>query len=334
MINKYYEKFKVFMKENYKFLIAIITIVLLFTIELPYVVYTPGGSIDLTDRVEVENGYKSEGSLSMAYVSMIKGNIPFLLLSYILPNWDIVPTKELKPSNETLDEMIESDQIALKEAQNNALYAAFSLANKKIEVKNKTNHLIYLSEEAKTDLKLFDEIISMNGKKIEHLDTVKEVVSGLKVGDEVTFEILRKGEKLEKHATVYQSEDGLKVGLSIKTTYEYVTDPKVDMTSKSSESGPSGGLMTALSIYNQLVEEDITGGKKIIGTGTIDQDGAVGEIGGIKYKILGAVKKKADIFLVPEKNYEEAVKVKQEEDLSIQLISVKNLEEAIKAIKN
>ena len=91
--------------------------------------------------------------------------------------------------------------------------------------------------------------------------------------------------------------------------------------------------MMALSLYNSLIEEDITKGRKIIGTGTIDLNGNVGEIGGVKYKLIGAVKKKADIFLVPEGNYEEAVKVKNEKGYDIRLISVKTLEEAIEALK-
>ncbi|MCI8575863.1 MAG: hypothetical protein HFI09_05270, partial [Bacilli bacterium] len=102
--------------------------------------------------------------------------------------------------------------------------------------------------------------------------------------------------------------------------------------SKSSESGPCGGLMNALAIYNALVEEDITKGKKIIGTGTIDRDGTVGDIGGVKYKLLGAAKKKADIFLVPEKNYDEAIQVKNENHLDIRVISVRTLEEALAAL--
>ena len=90
--------------------------------------------------------------------------------------------------------------------------------------------------------------------------------------------------------------------------------------------------MNALAIYNALVEEDITKGKKIIGTGTIERDGTVGDIGGVKYKLLGASRKKADIFLVPEKNYDEAIQVKNDQDLDIRIISVRTLEEAIAAI--
>lgn len=333
MFNKFYEKIKTFMRENWKFLLSLFLIIFLFTFELPYVIYTPGGTIDLSDRIEVTNGYEAEGSLSMAYVSMIKGNIPFLLFSYLMPNWDIVSTSQIKPENETLEEMIRADQISLVQGQNNAVYAAFQLAGKEVKVTSQTHHLVYLSEEADTDLKLFDEILTMNGQEIHDLDHVREIVRSQKVGDRVSFEVLCDGKKSTKYATVYDTSDGLKVGVSLSTTYEYETDPTVHFVSKSSESGPSGGLMNALAIYNALVEEDITHGKKIIGTGTIERDGTVGDIGGVKYKLLGAAKEKADIFLVPEKNYDEAIQVKNENHLDLRIISVRTLEEAIQAIK-
>lgn len=321
------------MRENFIFLLSVIAIVFAFTFELPYVIYTPGGSIDLSERITVEGGYESSGSFQMAYVSMMKGNIPFVLLSLLVPNWDLVRTSDLKPANESLDEMIESDRISMKQAQDNAVFAAFSLAGKEVLIESLVHHIVYISEDADTDLELFDELVSVNGQDIEDLESLQREVSKFHEGDEITFLVKADGEEKERHARVYQTEDGLKVGISITTTYEYKTDPHIEISTKNSESGPSGGLMMALSIYNSIVEEDITHGKIIIGTGTIDQEGHVGKIGGVKYKLLGASKKKADIFLVPEENYEEAIAVKKEENLDIRVISVSTLKEAIEAIR-
>ena len=91
--------------------------------------------------------------------------------------------------------------------------------------------------------------------------------------------------------------------------------------------------MTSLSIYNALVENDITKGRIIVGTGTIDILGNVGEIGGIKYKLLGAEKDNADIFLCPIDNYEEALAVASTNELNIKLIPVKTLKEAVAALE-
>ena len=102
---------------------------------------------------------------------------------------------------------------------------------------------------------------------------------------------------------------------------------KLDFSSK--EGGPSGGFMLSLAIYNRLTKEDITKSRKIAGTGTIDKDGNVGEIGGVKYKVMGANSGDADIFFVPEANYEEAIKYKEEKGFNLNIVKVSTLDDAI-----
>jgi len=97
-------------------------------------------------------------------------------------------------------------------------------------------------------------------------------------------------------ATLQEVEGRILVGVILTQVSEVKTDPKIEFHFSKSESGPSGGLMTALSIYNMLTEKDLTKGKTIVGTGTIELDGSIGSIGGVKYKLKGAVKKKAEIF--------------------------------------
>ena len=55
--------------------------------------------------------------------------------------------------------------------------------------------------------------------------------------------------------------------------------------------GPSAGLMFALSIIEVLGPDDLTAGAVVAGTGTLDRDGAVGAVGGIRQKILGATER-------------------------------------------
>ena len=93
--------------------------------------------------------------------------------------------------------------------------------------------------------------------------------------------------------------------------------------------------MTALTIYNYLVKEDITGGLDIAGTGTIEPDGSVGEISGIKYKLAGVVKEKMDIFIVPAgENYKEALKEKEKHNYDIKIVPVSTFEEALTYLEN
>jgi hypothetical protein len=70
--------------------------------------------------------------------------------------------------------------------------------------------------------------------------------------------------------------------------------------------GPSGGLMLALAFTGALNQGDLTGGRDVAGTGTIDRDGSVGEIGYVGYKVRGAAAAGAKVFLVPWGNADEA----------------------------
>ncbi len=333
MINKLYEKIKRFIVDNYKFLIALLVINLLFWVQLPYVIYAPGGAIDLSDRISVEDGYESDGKLQMAYVTMVKGSIPFLLASYIIPNWDIVPKSDVTYDNETLEQTIQMDKIDLQASQDCAVISAFNLANEEIEITDYHNTVTYIADEAQTDLELLDEIISVDDKKVESIDDYKEIVNDHQEGDILTLKVKRDEKEQEVKIKVYNTEYGLKTGIMFTTTYDYETKKEVKLKTKSSESGPSGGLMSALSIYDALVEEDLTKGKNIIGTGTIDEFGNIGQIGGVKYKLIGAVKNDAEVFIVPEENYEEAKKVATENNYDIIIITDKNLSGIVSQLK-
>ena len=73
---------------------------------------------------------------------------------------------------------------------------------------------------------------------------------------------------------------------------------------------------------------------KLAGTGTIEIDGTIGEVGGIKFKIIGAAKSKNDVFLVPKANYQEAIKTVKDNKLKLKIISVDNIEDAIEKLSN
>ena len=103
---------------------------------------------------------------------------------------------------------------------------------------------------------------------------------------------------------------------------------------KENESGSSRGLICALEIYNKITESDLTKGKVIAGTGSIDENGKVGAISGVKYKLKGAVSNKADVFIVPTKNYEEALKIKEENNYNITIIEADNLHNVIDKLNN
>jgi len=333
MFTKIYESIKKFIKENYKGLIALILIFLIFYIELPYSIYTPGGAVNLNERITIKEEYETEGSFNMAYVSMIKGSIPFLMLSKVFPDWEIVKKENITIEDESMDELLERERLYLQESIDNAVINAYKKANKEIKITSVNNSVSYISDEAKTNLKIGDNIISVNGIKINSLKELKLIIEKLDDKEKVNLKITRNNKERDAYATTYKTEDGIKIGVMLIATYDYDVNPNVEVKSKSSEAGSSGGLMMTLTIYNKLIEEDITKGKKIVGTGTIDIEGNVGEIGGVKYKLIGAVKNDAEVFICPEANYEEAVRVAKEKDYNIKIISAKTFDEVIDKLK-
>jgi PDZ domain-containing protein len=89
--------------------------------------------------------------------------------------------------------------------------------------------------------------------------------------------------------------------------------------------GPSAGLMWALGLYDLLTEGELTGGRVVAGTGTIDTTGAVGPIGGIEQKVEAAERAGAEVFLVPRENFHAAQGVADD----LQLVPVGSFEEAL-----
>jgi PDZ domain-containing protein len=93
--------------------------------------------------------------------------------------------------------------------------------------------------------------------------------------------------------------------------------------------GPSAGLMFALGIYDKLTPGDLTGGRFIAGTGTIDPEGHVGPIGGIQQKMVAARDAGATVFLTPTKNCGDAVAAAPK---GLRLVRVDTLHGALQAL--
>ena len=305
-------RIKTFFKENWKFLIFLLLFYLVMSYELPYAIYAPGGAINMSERVKGDNLYSEEGSISMTYVNMIKATVPYYALSHVIANWDLVPKNTVTYDNTSLKDTVEIDKIYMQEAISNAQKVAYDNAGIKYTIKNSKNLVTYISTKSDTQLKYGDEILSIDDVKVNTLKDMQNYISTKNIDDKVTIKYLRDGKENSNTVTLIDLNGEPKVGISIATVNEYSTNYNIEVKTKSSESGPSGGLMTALEIYNKITVEDITKGHKIMGTGTIELDGTVGEIGGVKYKLMGAVSKGADIFICPYENYEEALKVKNE----------------------
>lgn len=335
MINKIYVEMKNFIKENY--LVLLFGIVFMATIlyPLPYYIYTGGGTINVKDKIHIENK-ETKGDFNLCYVEQINANIPTFLLSKLLSNWDSVSKEEVSLNDkEDIKDIYKRDKIYLEEANQNAIFVAYKKAGKSVNILDKHLYIIYLEEDSDTDLKIGDDILEIDGSKIDSLADISKILDSYEVGSKLNIKVKRNGKEMMKYAIVHEKDDRKLIGIALTSIYDYEVDPKITFTFSNSESGPSGGFMVTIAIYNQLIDNDISNGLKIAGTGTIDIEGNVGSIGGVKYKLKGAVDSKSDIFLVPAgENYEEAIKYKKKYHYDIKIIGISTFEEAIEKLEN
>ncbi len=322
-------KIKEFLKNNIKYILILVIVGIIANYPLPYYIEAPGGTIDITNRIDIDGGYVSKGSLNLLYVTEYRGNVMTYLMGLVLPNFDIEKQEERQISNESAQDIYIRNRVMLENSIDNATILAYRHANKTVNITGYNN--VILANYNDNDLKIGDNIISIDNVKVSNLIDIKNELDKKEANQTITIGIRRDN---KEHSFKVKLDDEKKLGIIVQTDYEYELDPEINIKFKTSESGSSGGLMLALSIYNAITSEDITHGLKVAGTGTIDIEGNVGEIGGVKYKIMGAVRNKMDLVFVPAANYDEAMEVKKEHNYDIDIIKVNTFEEALNYLNN
>ncbi len=325
MINKVYDNIVKIIRENIKFIIFMIILFLVFTYQLPYYIQAPGGVINVSNRVTLEEMYEVEGQFKMAYVLSIEATLPTLIIAHFNNNWDIF--KEEAVVRDEKEEFV--NKILLEEANTNAVIVAYNKALEEVIISDEKVYVTHIFEEANTTLELGEQILAVDDILIDNKEHLFEVLSNYQLGDTIKI----KTNNGVKESTLIESNDRVIIGIQVAETKNIETTNKIEFDFKSSESGPSGGLIMSLSIYNYLIEEDITKGLNIVGTGTIDEFGNVGAIGGVEYKIKAAIKNDADFFFLPLSNYEEANEVVTNEKLDIKLVPVSTIDEALEYLR-
>ena len=334
MFKKFLKSVKEFVVEEYKFLICMAVFYIVCTFPVNYYIVIGGGVSDVGERIEVQNKTESKGSFNLTYVSELKGTVMTYALSYVIPTWDRESMSDYKYSeSEDYSDIEFRGELDLESTNGSATKVAYELAGKTYKEISSKMYVIGIFDEYESEFKIRDELLEINGVVCESMKHCSEYIQTLEVGKNIPVKVIRDGKEKEITSKLYKEGDRKVFGIALQTSKKYETDPKVSIKFNAGEAGPSGGLMTTLEIYDQLVDEDLTKGLVIAGTGTVDDEGNVGEIGGVKYKVLGAVDGDADVFLVPAgDNYKEAVAVKEEKKLDIEIIEVKSVEEAIEKL--
>lgn len=317
---------------------AVIILLLSSFYYLPYYVSKPGLAKELEPIVKVENGFKEEGRFMLTTVRMGKANVYSYVIAKLNPYQEIYKMNEIRRENETDEEYNVRQLHLMATSKQSAIETAYKKAN--IPIQYKYNGIFVLNVKprmpADGKLKAGDRIFKVDGKEFESSEQFIQYVSEKNEGDQVIFTIKRQDKTSEVKISLQKLQETGKVGVGIALVddKQIIVSPNVTINSEDI-GGPSAGFMFSLEIYNQLVEEDLTRGYQIAGTGTIDSNGNIGRIGGIEQKIVAADKAGAEIFFAPhenganDSNYSAAVKTANDIGSDMKIIPVDTFDEAI-----
>jgi len=321
------------------FVIFIFFIIIVTNLPLNYYVYSPGSIESLAPVVQVESGYENEGDLHLVTVRGGQAT-PLSLIPAIFSDYrDIHHMDDLFPEGYDRTSYMEAQLELMENSQEAAIVVAYQKAGEQIEIKYEGVYVVSVLEDmpAEEHLETADKIIEVEGLPIIDAKHLVDTVDQYQVGDELTFLVERDEERFEVEIELVpfiHDPDNFGIGIQLVTNREVEIERQVTFAS-GDIGGPSAGLIMALEIYNQLVEEDITKGLKIAGTGEIDYDGYVSRIGGVDKKVVAADRENCDIFFVPneqgapDSNYEVAKATAEDIGTDMEIVPVDHFEDAL-----
>jgi len=279
--------------------IAIVVGVAGAVIRLPYDTLSPGGTLNLETRVSVAGTktYPAHGTIMLLFVQeRAHINLWSWLQAKLDPNIDLVKQVDITGGN-TQQEADEQDVCDMSQSQISAQVAALTTLGYHISIVPGLEVAdLPAGLPAVTVLQPCDQIVSADGHKIQQPNDLSNVVKAHRVGTTVVLGIVRAGHALTVHVPVVAAQHTHIIGVDVVPRYKIPLH--IDLNT-SDISGPSAGLAMALAIINVLTSGNLTGGKRVAVTGTIDPDGQVGEIGGLPQKAVAARAAHAQVFIVP-----------------------------------
>lgn len=180
-----------------------------------------------------------------------------------------------------------------------------------------------------------DRLLVADGVELTSVGDLLQVLEGKQPGDVITLSVERRGEgefEVDVELTSATDDpDRTIVGFLPFDTrrVELPFDISIDT---GSIGGPSAGLAFTLTLIDGLSEGELTGGRRVAVTGTIDLDGSVGPIGGLTQKASAVAQAGVELFLVPASQGEEQISAAQAAAPGLEIVSVSTLEEAIDAL--
>jgi PDZ domain-containing protein len=307
--------------------------VVAWNVELPYLAFSAGPASDAADLVVAEGVevYPPDGELLMLTVVTQDVNIFEAIIAGVDPTIDLVRKQAVRRADESDEEY----RNRVLQQMDDSNFRSISVALDYLEIEMITTDIV-INEivegvPAESVLQPGDSIRAISGSPVLQFADLAPLLEGTAVGDVLLMTIGRGDEILEVEVMLAERDDEPGVPMIGVILGELTESPFPLRIESGDVGGPSAGMMYALAIIDSLTPGELTHGLVIAGTGTIQIDGTVGSIGGIRQKVVGAEAAGATHILVPEGNYESALTA---ESTSIQIVPIGSIENAISFLEN
>ena len=296
----------------------------------------PGFTVSVEPLVQMPAQYRHTSTGSLILTSVIP-QAPILTGEWFYAHLDrsiklesegdIVGTGKTvqSTSQESFQMLLDSETVAVVEGMQLAGYTI------DMHYDGSTIESILPQSRALGILKLGDIITAVDGKPITSPDDLTTQLNSLNPGLIIELTINRSGNVMNVSVRPVQQTGPVRIGISVTQHSGGITLPfPVKIVSQKISGGPSAGLMFTLGVYDLLSGHNLTGGKNIAGTGTIDLEGNVGPIGGVQQKVVAAERVGAQYFLCPVDNYSDALNAATD----ITVIKVTTAQDAINFLQS
>ena len=299
-----------------------------------YYFMSPGPPYQWNIEIENVETYEYDGNLYQLTVRRDEANYFVYAWARLNSQIDLYPREVILPDGVTPQELSEISIQNMVTSENVAIAVALDSLDYEIESEGDGVLVVGLLDDSPVKDKLIknDLIISINNELVRSASEFISMLRMYEIGDIVNIGLIRNEQELTIETKLIEHveyENEPMVGFLASTPNQQFIFPfEVDIKT-GNVGGPSAGMMMALNVYNLLTEDDITNGKKIAGTGTIEIDGSIGPVGGVKQKVIAAKRANAGLILVPNANYEEASVFA---DDNTQIVAVDSFDNALNVI--
>jgi PDZ domain-containing protein len=327
-------------------LLALLLLIAALVFPLPYVIVEPGDPQNVLGKVEKGSDkrlieitgvktYSTKGKLNLTSIYVSSPESKMFGID-VLSAWfdgerSVQPREVFFPKGVSSKEVDQQNTFDMLNSQEHAKVSALDFLGYKIPEKMIISGITKESPNYKI-LKNGDVITKLNGVPVTSATGFKKLLSQLSSpktsSDQMQLTVLRDSSEKVFTVSTYKATPQQKVlGLMIESKYQYPFTIKIRLKDVG---GPSAGLMFSLGIVEKLRSENLTRGRNISGTGTIDAFGKVGPIGGIEEKLIGAARAGSKLFLAPALNCNDIKHV----PAGLQVVAVETLREAVAALES